>query len=115
ARVQDIAELEKILKRSIKLLDITHSTIFNSKKYRSDKYEKIRMIVYKQYQKRIINEEKKSILSEFLKVVDLAEQVFSANHAESRLANEINKWHPTSEKINDIIRQTYVEYRHDEH
>ncbi|CAG8841798.1 3088_t:CDS:2, partial [Racocetra persica] len=46
ARVQDIAELEKILKRPIKLLDITHSTIFNSEKYRSGKYEEIGMVVH---------------------------------------------------------------------
>ncbi|CAG8795186.1 11424_t:CDS:2, partial [Racocetra persica] len=43
ARVQDVAELEKILKRPIKLLDITHGTIFNSRKYRSGKYEEIGM------------------------------------------------------------------------
>ncbi|CAG8789145.1 12907_t:CDS:1, partial [Cetraspora pellucida] len=35
ARVCDVAELEKILKRPITLLDITHGTIFNSGKYRS--------------------------------------------------------------------------------
>ncbi|CAG8706097.1 17408_t:CDS:2, partial [Racocetra persica] len=35
ARVCDVAELEKILKRLITLLDITHGTIFNSGKYRS--------------------------------------------------------------------------------
>ncbi|CAI2201245.1 1840_t:CDS:1, partial [Funneliformis geosporum] len=35
ARVEDVAELEKILKRPIKLLDITHGTIFNSGKYRT--------------------------------------------------------------------------------
>ncbi|CAG8828392.1 4246_t:CDS:2, partial [Racocetra persica] len=102
ARVQDVAELEKILNRPIKLLDITHSTIFNSGKYRSGKYEEIGMgdtweaisnilrgpqaiwlmgvgIRVKQYpnwqyQEGIINKEKKSILSESLKVVDLAEQ-----------------------------------------
>ncbi|UZO09714.1 uncharacterized protein OCT59_029929 [Rhizophagus irregularis] len=33
AQVEDVAELEKILKRPIKLLDITHGTIFNSGKY----------------------------------------------------------------------------------
>ncbi|CAG8628278.1 23350_t:CDS:10, partial [Racocetra persica] len=31
ARVEDVAELEKILKRPIKLLDITHGTIFNNR------------------------------------------------------------------------------------
>ncbi|CAG8810302.1 20599_t:CDS:2, partial [Racocetra persica] len=36
-----------------------------------------------QYQKNIINEEKRLILLESLKVVDLAEQVFGANHAVS--------------------------------
>ncbi|PKC52445.1 hypothetical protein RhiirA1_481483 [Rhizophagus irregularis] len=35
AQVEDVAELEKILKRPIKLLDITHGTIFNSRKYRT--------------------------------------------------------------------------------
>ena len=45
-RVQNVAELEKILKRPIKLLDITHGTIFNSGKYRSGKYEEIGMVVH---------------------------------------------------------------------
>ncbi|CAG8851861.1 9069_t:CDS:2, partial [Racocetra persica] len=127
--------LEKILKRLIKLLDITHGTIFNSRKYQPGKYEEIGMVVHNgyafprnqhfprdriveyykgdtweaisntfrgpqaiwlmgkkhteiieackqlvndiidwQYQERIINKEKKLILSESLKVVDLAEQ-----------------------------------------
>ncbi|CAG8589857.1 4766_t:CDS:2 [Cetraspora pellucida] len=166
ARVQDVAELEKILKRPIKLLDITHGTIFNSGKYRLGKYEEIGMVVHNghafprnqhfprdrmveyykgdtweaisnalrgpqaiwlmgvgdtsqtisqfvledgrtfrtwkkhteiieackqlvndtidwQYQEGIINKKKKSILSESLKVVDLAEQVFGTNHAGS--------------------------------
>ncbi|CAG8529332.1 122_t:CDS:10, partial [Cetraspora pellucida] len=65
-----------------------------------------------QYQEGIINKEKKSILSESLKVVDLAEQVFGANHARSRLANEINEWHPISGKVNENIRQAYVEHGH---
>ncbi|CAG8719806.1 4130_t:CDS:2, partial [Racocetra persica] len=47
-----------------------------------------------------------------LKVVDLAKQVFGANHARSRLVNKINEWCPISEKINDIIRQACVEHRH---
>ena len=46
ARVCDVAELEKILKRPITLLDITHGTIFNSGKYRSGKYEEIGMVVH---------------------------------------------------------------------
>ena len=65
-----------------------------------------------QYQEGIINKEKKSILSESLKVVDLAEQVFGANHAGSRLANEINEWHPISGKVNENIRQACVEHGH---
>ncbi|RHZ65584.1 hypothetical protein Glove_314g33 [Diversispora epigaea] len=195
ARVQDVAELEKILKRPITLLDITHGKIFNSGKYRSGKYEDIEMVVHNghafprnqhfprdrmveyykgntweaintalqgpqaiwlmgvgdenqrisqfvledgrtfrtwkkhteiiesckqlvddaidwQYQKGIINEEKKSIFSESLKVVDLAEQVFGANHAGSRLANEINGWRPITGKINDTIKQACIEHRH---
>ncbi|CAG8789026.1 17914_t:CDS:2, partial [Racocetra persica] len=126
ARVQDVADLEKIFKRPIKLLDITHSTIFNSGKYQSD-----RMVEYYKDDtweaisnalrepqaiwlmgKGIINEKKKLILSESLKVVDLAEQIFGANYAKSRLANEINEWHPISGKINDVIRQACVEHRH---
>ncbi|CAG8553894.1 12053_t:CDS:10, partial [Racocetra fulgida] len=149
ARVYDIAELEKILKRSITLLDITYGTIFNSKKYRSGKYEEIEMVVHNghafprnqhfprnrmvEYYKddtweainnalqgpqaiwlmgNIINEKKRSILLESLKVVDLAEQVFGANHAGSRLANEINKWYPISEKINENIKRACVEHGH---
>ncbi|CAG8807351.1 29075_t:CDS:2, partial [Racocetra persica] len=65
-----------------------------------------------QYQKGIINKEKKSILLESLKVVDLAEQIFGANHAGSRLANEINEWHPISGKVNKNIRQACVEHGH---
>ncbi|CAG8763061.1 13938_t:CDS:2, partial [Racocetra persica] len=177
ARVQDVAELEKILKRPIKLLDITHGTIFNSGKYRSGKYEEIGMVVHNghafprnqhfprdrmveyykgdtweaisntlrgpqaiwlmgvgdtsqtisqfvledgrtfrtwkkhteiieackqlindtidwQYQEEIINKEKKLILSESLKVVDLAEQ------------------YSISGKVNKNIRQACVEHRH---
>ncbi|RHZ51156.1 hypothetical protein Glove_482g26 [Diversispora epigaea] len=188
ARVQDVAELEKIIKRPITLLDITHGKIFNSGKYRSGKYEEIEMVVHNghafprnqhfprdrmveyyknnalqgpqaiwlmgvgdetqrvsqfvledshtfriwkkhteiigackqlvsdainwQYQEGVISDEKKSILSESLKVVDLAEQVFGANHAGSRLANEINEWHPISEKINEDIKQSCVEHGH---
>ncbi|KAF0484341.1 hypothetical protein F8M41_023026 [Gigaspora margarita] len=46
ARVQNVAELEKILKRPITLLDITHGKIFNSGKYRAGKYEEIEMVVH---------------------------------------------------------------------
>ena len=46
ARVEDVAELEKILKRPIKLLDITHGTIFNSGKYRTGRFEEIEMVVH---------------------------------------------------------------------
>ncbi|CAG8818581.1 32452_t:CDS:2, partial [Racocetra persica] len=69
-----------------------------------------------QYQKGIINKEKKSILSESLKVVDLAEQVFGANHAGSQLANEINEWYPIFGKnapdyhVNDIVCIDTKEY-----
>ncbi|CAG8841726.1 7151_t:CDS:2, partial [Racocetra persica] len=47
-----------------------------------------------QYQEGIINKEKKLILSESLKVVDLAEQ------------------YPISGKVNENIRQACVEHRH---
>jgi hypothetical protein len=46
ARVEDVAELKKILKRPIKLLDITHGTIFNSGKYRTGRFEEIEMVVH---------------------------------------------------------------------
>ncbi|CAG8742992.1 28491_t:CDS:10, partial [Racocetra persica] len=46
ARVENVAELEKILKRLIKLLDITHGTIFNSKKYQTGRFEEIEMVVH---------------------------------------------------------------------
>ncbi|PKK67855.1 hypothetical protein RhiirC2_782991 [Rhizophagus irregularis] len=46
ARVEDVAELEKILKRPIKLLDITHGTIFNSRKYRTGRFEEIEMVIH---------------------------------------------------------------------
>ncbi|CAG8710861.1 24655_t:CDS:2 [Cetraspora pellucida] len=75
--LQDVTELEKILKQPIKLLDITYSTIFNSKKYRLGKYEEIEMkkytdiinackelfedVVNWQFQEGIISEEKKEL------------------------------------------------------
>src|SRR5579871_1285270 len=46
AQVEDVVELEKILKRPIKLLDITHGTIFNSSKYRTSRFEEIEMVVH---------------------------------------------------------------------
>ncbi len=46
AQVEDVAELEKILKRRIKLLDITHGTIFNSEKYWTGRFEEIEMVVH---------------------------------------------------------------------
>ena len=65
-----------------------------------------------QYQEGIISEEKKLEHLESLKVVDLAEQVFGANHARSRLANEINNWHPTPTSMQENIRQSCVEHGH---
>ncbi|CAG8786215.1 1496_t:CDS:2, partial [Cetraspora pellucida] len=47
-----------------------------------------------------------------LKVVDLAKQVFGANHARSQLANKINEWYPISEKINNDIKQACIKHRH---
>ena len=46
ARVGNVAELEKILKRLIKLFDITYGIIFNSRKYRTGRFEEIEMIVH---------------------------------------------------------------------
>ncbi|CAG8727517.1 35660_t:CDS:2, partial [Racocetra persica] len=106
ARVQDVAELEKILKRLIKLLDITHGTIFNSGKYRSgpqaiwlmgvrDTSQTIFQFVLEddwQYQEGIINKEKKSILSESLKVVDLAEQHGHGGY-----------WNAPDYHVNDVV------------
>src|SRR5204862_2152181 len=43
-----------------------------------------------QFQEGMISEEKRVVLLESLKVVDLAEQVFGANYARGKLANEIN-------------------------
>ncbi|CAG8838656.1 17699_t:CDS:10, partial [Gigaspora margarita] len=60
----------------------------------------------------IINEKKRLILLESLKVVDLAEQIFGANHAGSRLANKINEWYPISGKINDDIKRACIEHEH---
>ncbi len=45
ARVEDVAELEKILKRPITLHDITHGVIFNSGKYRTGRFEEIEMAI----------------------------------------------------------------------
>jgi len=38
--------LEKILKQLITLHDITHGVIFNSGKYRTDRFEEIEMVVH---------------------------------------------------------------------
>ncbi|RGB28903.1 hypothetical protein C1646_767229 [Rhizophagus diaphanus] len=128
--VKNVAELEKILKRPIKLLDITHGTIFNSGKYQTGRFEEIEMkVINKTLQglqaiwliglgleeretleeiqsisqfvlenDRIINEERKQKFLELLKIVELTEQVFDANYAGGKLANEINDWHPTPAK-----------------
>ncbi len=40
ARVEDVAELKKILKRLIKLFDIIYGTIFNSEKYQIGRLKK---------------------------------------------------------------------------
>ncbi|CAG8628717.1 23401_t:CDS:10 [Gigaspora margarita] len=118
ARVHDIAELEKILKHPITLLDITYKAINNALQGSQaiwlmevgDRTQRISQFVLED--ENIINEEKRSILLESLKVVDLAEQVFGANHAGSRLANEINEWYPISEKINNNIKRACVEHGH---
>src|SRR6266480_892215 len=204
AQVQDVAELEKILKRPITLHDITHGTIFNSGKYRTGRFEEIEMVVHNghafprnhhfpgdrmveyykgdewkainnalqggpqavwligtgynheantleeghtvsqfiledgrtfrtwkkhtdtikickelfedtldwQFQEGIISEKKRVVLLESLKVVDLAEQVFGANHAGGKLANEINDWHPTPASVHENIKQSYVKHEH---
>ncbi|PKK75346.1 hypothetical protein RhiirC2_773708 [Rhizophagus irregularis] len=174
ARIEDVAELEKILKRPIKLLDITHRTIFNSKKYRTERFEEIEMVVHNghtfsrnhhfprdrmirrrrnirknpvnipivledsrtirtwmkhtdiikaykelfedavdwQFREKIINEEKKQESLKSLKIVELAEQVFGANHARGKLANEINDWHSTPASVHENIKQSCVEYKH---
>ena len=46
ARVEDVAELEKILKRPSTLHDITHGFIFNSGKYQTGRFEEIEMVVH---------------------------------------------------------------------
>ncbi|CAG8827475.1 41102_t:CDS:2, partial [Gigaspora margarita] len=112
AQVHDVAELEKILKQPITLLDITHSTIFNSKKYRlGNTWEAINNVLQGPQAIWLMRVGDKTqrifqfvLEDESLKVVDLVEQVFGANHAGSRLANEINEWYPISGKINDDIK-----------
>ena len=47
---------------------------------------------------------------ELLKIVKLAEQVFGANHAEGKFANEINDWHPTLANVHENIKQSCVEH-----
>jgi len=65
-----------------------------------------------QCQEGIISKEKKRDFLESLKVVKLAEQVFRANHAGSRLANEINEWRPTPASMQENIGQACVEHGH---
>ncbi len=60
--------------------------------------------------KGIINKERKRKFLESLKIVELAEQVFGANHAGGKLANEINDWHPTLASVHENIKQFCVEY-----
>ncbi|CAG8678059.1 3305_t:CDS:2 [Gigaspora margarita] len=170
ARVEDVAELEKILKRPIKLLDITQWTIFNNRmvEYYNDNVwkainevlqgpqaiwiiglglgegetlEEIQSIsqfvledgrtfrtwmkhtdivkackelfedaVNWQFQKGIISEKRKQESLESLKIVELAEQVFGANHAGGKLANEINNWHPTAISVHENIKQSCIEH-----
>ena len=43
-----------------------------------------------QFQEGIINEERKRESLESFKIVEIAEQVFGANHARGKLANKIN-------------------------
>ncbi|CAG8829620.1 19039_t:CDS:2, partial [Racocetra persica] len=58
----------------------------------------------------IISEEKEQEFLESLKIVELAEQVFGANYAGSKLANEINNWHLTPASVHENIKQSCVEY-----
>ena len=60
----------------------------------------------------IINKEKKQESLESLKIVELAEQVFGANHARGKLANEINDWHPTLASVHENIKQSCVEHEY---
>jgi len=46
ARVEDVAELKKILKRLITLHNITHEVIFNSRKYQTGRFEEIEMVIH---------------------------------------------------------------------
>ncbi|CAG8734437.1 46045_t:CDS:2 [Gigaspora margarita] len=63
-----------------------------------------------QFQEGIISEERKRKSLESLKIVELAEQVFGANHAGGKLANEINNWHPTAISVHENIKQSCVEH-----
>ena len=47
-----------------------------------------------------------------LKIVELAEQVFGANHTGGKFANEINDWHPTPASVHENIKQSCVEHGH---
>ncbi|CAG8799074.1 35893_t:CDS:2, partial [Racocetra persica] len=55
-------------------------------------------------------EEKEQEFLELLKIVELAEQIFGANHAKSKLANEINNWHLTPASVYKNIKQSCVEH-----
>jgi hypothetical protein len=68
-----------------------------------------------QFREEIINKERKWKSLESLKIVELAEQVFGANHAEGKLANEINDWHPTPASVHENIKQSCVEHGHGGH
>ena len=65
-----------------------------------------------QFQEGIINEERKRESLESLKIVEIAEQVFGANHAGGKLVNEINDWHPTPASVHENIKQSYVKHEH---
>ncbi|CAI2193171.1 6159_t:CDS:2, partial [Funneliformis geosporum] len=49
---------------------------------------------------------------ESLKIVELAEQVFGANHIGSKLTSEINDWHPILTNMHENIKKSYVEHKH---
>ncbi len=63
-----------------------------------------------QFQEGIINEKRKWKSLESLKIVEIAEQVFSANHAGGKLTNEINDWHPTPASVHENIKQSCVKH-----
>ncbi|CAG8836606.1 36075_t:CDS:2, partial [Gigaspora margarita] len=96
--VENVEELEKILKRPIKLLDITHEPIFNSGKYRTGP-QAIWLIglghgedemTWMKYTGELFED---AIDCQFQE--GIIKQVFGANHTRGKLVNEINYWHPT--------------------